>query len=364
MRCALLTLFASSLLLAAKEPVDLSGPLGELLAKTDIPGAAAVVMLKGEPVVTAIAGVRKLGSPEKVTLEDHFHLGSCTKSMTASLAAMLVADGKITWETKVSDSFPGLRIDPGFRDATLRQLLSNTGGAPHDVPAELWSQFNPDMAEAKQRKLLVSETLKSPPAYPPGQGSTYSNTGFSIAGAMLEKATGKPYDKLLTERLFKPLGMKSAGFGAPATPGKVDQPYGHRRANDKLVAVDPAPGGDNPAAITPAGRVNASILDFAKYASFHLGDVKGGPLNESQLRELHQNVPPAKGYGYGWGITERPWAGGTALSHTGSNTMFFCVVWLAPAKDFAVVVACNSGDGAKFCDDVASLMIQRCAPKE
>lgn len=60
---------------------------------------------------------------------------------------------------------------------------------------------------------------------------------------------------------------------------------------------------------------------------------------------------------------QRDWAGGTTLTHNGSNTMFFAVMWLSPAKDFAVVVMCNSGEGAKVCDQAASLLIGKCAPK-
>src|SRR5690606_16090689 len=107
----------------------------------------------------------------------------------------------------------------------------------------------------------------------------YSNAGFTIAGAMLEQATGKPFGELLTEHLFEPLGMSSAGFGNPATRTRPEQPHGHRMVNGKPVAIPPGPRDDNPSAITPAGRVHASIMDFARYASFHLGTEKPGLLN-------------------------------------------------------------------------------------
>ncbi len=345
--------------LAARESLD--DRLAAILAgEAQVPGIAAAAVMDGEIVAAGVAGIRKAGSPEKVEPGDLFHIGSCTKSMTACLASILVKDGKIRWESTTAELFPNLKIHENFRGATLRQLLSNTGGAPDDVPGELWARlWEARGPETKQRSILVRDILAEAPAYPPGGGYAYSNAGFSIAGAMLEKAAGKPFDELLTARLFKPLGMDSAGFGAPATPGKVDQPYGHHIHEGKLVSMDPQPAGDNPPAITPAGRVHCSILDLAKYARFHLRGLKGAPLTDEEIRRLHERVEPAEDYALGWVRAERPWAGGTALTHSGSNTMFYAVIWLAPERDFAAVAACNSGEGAKACDAAVAMMIGR-----
>ncbi len=350
---------ALTMTLAARESLD--DQLAAILAgEAQVPGIAAATVQDGEIVAAGVAGIRKAGRPEKVKLDDLFHIGSCTKSMTACLASILVKDGKIRWESTTAGLFPDLKIHESFRGATLRQLLSNTGGAPDDVPGELWTRlWEARGPETKQRSILVRDILADAPAYPPGGGYAYSNAGFSIAGAMLEKAAGKSFDELLTARLFKPLGMKSAGFGAPATPRKVDQPYGHHVHEGKLVSVDPLPAGDNPPAITPAGRVHCSILDLAKYARFHLGGLEGAPLTDEEIRHLHERVEPAENYTLGWLRTERPWAGGTALTHTGSNTMFYAVIWLAPERNFAAVAACNSGEGAKACDAAAAMMIGR-----
>ncbi|MFD0892513.1 beta-lactamase family protein [Luteolibacter ambystomatis] len=358
-RCILI-LCASVAVSMAKEPLDVSADLAKLLENSQVPGMAAAAVLKGEVVAAGTAGVRKLDEPQKVELGDHFHVGSCTKSMTASLAAMIIADGKIGWDTKVSDVFKDFEIHPDYREATLRQMLSNSGGVPHELKNPSWDR---NRSGPEQRKALVKDILSVKPDYTPGQGRVYSNGGFAIGGAALEKVTGRAWEDLMQERLFKPLGITSAGFGAPATNGKVDQPYGHHLVNGKLVAVNPQPDGDNPAAIGPAGTVYMSVLDFAKYAGFHLGDLKKGPLSQTQLDDLHRPVPPGDDYACGWVTTKRDWAGGATLTHNGSNTMFFAVMWLAPAKDFAVVAVCNSGDGAKVCDQAASLLIGKCVPK-
>lgn len=344
------------------ERADVSGELAEILKLGPVPGMAAAFIADGKITAAGAAGLRMAGGEEKVLLGDRFHLGSCTKSMTATLAALMVGDGKLEWDQTVEKSFPGVEIHPSRAGTTLRQLLSNTSGCATEVPGELWmTLWKEGVPEEVQRDLLVEGILTSEAAHAPGTRYEYSNAGFSIAGAMLEKAAGKPYDQLLRQRLFEPLGMRSAGFGAPATVEAPDQPHGHTLVNGKAVPVPPGHQADNPAAITPAGRVHASILDFARYASLHLGTEERPALTKAQLDLLHQPVAPSKDYALGWQVVERPWAGGTALTHTGTNTMFFAVMWLSPSRKFAAVAACNLGgnDGAKACDDAVGLLIHR-----
>lgn len=342
-------------------PADVSADLAKFTKDGKVPALVAAAVLDGKIIATGATGIRKHGDKQPVTLEDKFHIGSCTKSMTGSLAAMLVADGKIKWSTTVEEIFPKLRIHEDFQKATLLQLCSNTGGAPGDVPPDLWNKMvqDRDKSEPSQRMNLVRVILEAPPAYPPGSRNVYSNSGFTIAGAMLEKVSGMTYQELITTRLFKPLKMDSAGFGAAATSGKIDQPYGHILRDGEPF---PIPGGldaDNPAAITPAGRVHLSILDLAKYANFHLGQSEKSPLEADSLKLIHTIVPPANDYAVGWRVVQRPWAGGTALTHNGTNTMNFAVMWLAPDKKFAAVAACNidSDLGSKACDDAVGFLI-------
>ncbi|MEO5915745.1 MAG: serine hydrolase domain-containing protein [Luteolibacter sp.] len=350
-----------SRLLAA--PADVSADLAKFTQDGKIPGLVVAAVLDGKIIATGATGVRKYGDPTPVTIEDKFHIGSCTKSMTGTLAAMLVADGKIKWSTTVAEVFPEIKIHPDYQKATLLQMASNTGGVPHDIPPALWATTcaNRYKPEGKQRLDLVRALLTSPPDYPPGTQNVYANGGFTIAGAMLEKVSGKSYQELIRQRLFKPLHMDSAGFGMPATPGKTDQPLGHVLKDGIPFPVPTGPDDDNPPAITPAGRVHLSLLDLAKYASFHLGTMEHPPLDQASLTFNHTVVPPAKDYGVGWVILQRPWAGGTALMHNGTNTMNYAVMWLAPDKKFAAVAACNidSQLGPKACDDAVSFLIEK-----
>ena len=242
-------------------------------------------------------------------------------------------------------------------------------GAPNEVGTE-------DGTGARL-ELLKGVTANEPEAAP-GTKFIYSNGGFAMAGAMLERKAGKGWEELLTERVFRPLGITSAGFGAPGTRDKFDQPCGHRAGKPVL----PGPGSDNPVAIGPAGIVNMTILDWARFAMAHadgewtpkeIGEVAAGSLLKPEAWKL-LHTPYVTGragekdeYAGGWIVATRPWAKGKGekdtgrvLNHNGSNTMWYCVAWVAPERRFAVVVASNQGDGevAKATDEAAWALIQ------
>lgn len=339
---------------------DISKEIARILKGSPVPSLAAAGVLDGEIVSLGAAGIRKQGAKTEVTVDDKYHLGSCTKSMTATVAAMLVESGKLKWETTVSDIFRDLEIHKTYRKVTLRQLLTNTSGTPGEVEPKLWNALWKGQGNLPdQRMQLVRGILGKPAAYAPGSQNVYSNAGFAIAGAMMETVTMKPYEQLVTEMLFKPLSMDSAGFRAPATNGQIDQPYGHIRGKlGDVIAVPPEPAGDNPAAIAPAGAVHCSVSDFAKYARFHLGIEPEKLLSEKTMKTLHT---PAGGtdYAMGWVVTERKWAGGKVFMHVGTNTMFHAVMWVAPEKNFAAVSLCNFGgeEGFQKCDEIIAYLI-------
>lgn len=320
--------------------------LEEIRAKHKLPALAAAAFIDGQVVALGTTGTRKVGGREKVTDDDLWHIGSDGKSMTASLAAVLVQDGKIKWETTVAEVFPAFRgrMNDAWKAVTLEQLLTNRSGAPSDPPEDLWqTAWKQSGSPASQRMDFVRGLVERAPEAPPGTKFIYSNQGYTIAGAMLEKAAGKPFEKLMTERLFVPLGLKTAGFGAPGDPRRVDQPWGHTGSGTSLVPVPPGPTADNPPAVTPAGRVHLSIADFARYAAWHAGGAakNGKMLTEASFAKLH-TPPPGADYAMGWGIGEFSGSGGKVLMHEGSNTMWLAVIWVVPAKNSAFVVATNS----------------------
>ena len=349
---------------AEKESID---RLLELIRKThDLPALAAAVVQGGRTVAIGAVGVRKYGETVKVTTADQFHIGSCTKSMTATLIGMVVEQGALSWNTTIAKAFPELAssMQPQYRDVTLEQLLSHRGGFPHETapPGKtLLDLHKLPGSRREQRRAYLEMALRISPEAKPGQKYIYSNMGYTVAGAMVEKVMNATWEDLMTRMLFKPLGMTSAGFGAMGTPGKIDQSWQHTLNGTNHHAVAPDPRSDNPPVIGPAGTVHCSIGDWAKYVAAHLqgGTNQGGLLKPETCKKLH--TPPFGGdYALGWGVAERKWGGGRVLTHNGSNNQNFAVVWMAPLRDFAVVVATNQGgdEAAKACDETAGALIK------
>ena len=348
---------------------DLGPILAKIVDEHGVPGIAAAIVEGAEKGarLTALgaAGVRARGSEEKVLPADRFHLGSCTKAMTATLCAMLVEEGKLSFDLAAAKALADpSKADPGWKGAALEHLLTMRAGAPESLDAGgLWAAlWRREGTTTDQRALLCRGVLGKPPVDPPGTKTVYANASFAIAGHLAERAAGKAFEDLLRERLFVPLGMEGAGFGAPGTADAVDQPRGHG-ADGK--PVPPGPAADNPPGIAPAGTVHATLADWARFAALHLDGPRGRTrlLKKESFLRLHAPAGERKGDGYamGWQVTARPW-GGRVLTHSGSNTMWFCTAWLAPDARFCVLVTCNQGDASKACDAVAGACIRRYRP--
>jgi CubicO group peptidase (beta-lactamase class C family) len=338
---------------------DLSEVVAEKLRATSVPAAAMAVLVQGELRGAGVAGVRKRGTDVRATIDDKFHLGSCTKAMTATLGGKYVERGDLAWTATIAELFPKLKIHEGYRDVTIRRLLGHVGGVPAKIEKDLWNRLFRDreLAPRKSRELLVRETLAAPPREEP-TSYEYSNTGYTIVGSALERMQDVAWEELLRREVFQPLDMTSAGFGAPATKDQLDQPWGHRPD-----PVPPHPFGDNPPAIGPGGTVHATVRDWAKFVRLHLKGEPEGIVGAETLATLHEPVAGAGGYALGWHSLERSWSRGPVLTHNGTNTMNFAVAWLAPKEGFGVVVACNQGgsEAEGLCDALASYAVDRYA---
>lgn len=359
---ALLTIAAP----AALGQADLADRLAPIREKHAVPALGAAVLKGGEVIALGVSGLRAAGSPEAVEPADLWHLGSCTKAMTATLAAIFVEDGLIAWDTTLADALPDLRetMHEDYRPVTIRQLLTHRAGIPADLNFDgLWGRlWNHKGPPQEQRWLLTTEILARPPVHPPGTKFLYANAGFAIVGAILERKTGHAWEDLLRERLARPLAMDDLGFGAPGSADAIDQPRGHTASGKP---VPPGPGSDNPAAIGPGGTAHASLESWAKFIALHIAGARGeGGFLKPESFTVLQTAAEGENYAPGWVVTDRPWAKGEGgigrvLTHNGSNTMWFCVAWLAPEKDLAVIVTCNRGGdtAARACDEVASTLV-------
>ena len=311
----------------------------------------------GKPIRIGAAGVRKIESDESVTPDDLVHIGSCTKAMTATLVGRLVDQKKLTFETTIKQGLPHLadKIHEDYHHVTVHQLLTHRSGVPRDA---FWSGHM-DQPITQRRNKIVADALSKKPKKPIDGSYEYSNLGYCIAGMIAAKTEDTSWEQLIQKEIFDVLDMRSASFGPPGTKGKVDQPWGHLPLGKKLLPRQ----GDNPAALGPAGTVHLSIKDWAKFALAHAGCCDPPIVSDATMKTLHEIVRKdndANSYACGWIVTQRPWARGTALTHSGSNTLWYATVWVAPNNNSAYLAAVNAGLNQgimKSVDEAISLAI-------
>ncbi len=328
----------------AQVQAAITNVLQAIVKADDMPGMAAAVIMNGKILGAGAAGVRKRGMPDPVLVDDPFHLGSCTKALTATLIGILVDEGKLNWNSTIGDligrDING--INPDYVPVTIDQLLHHRSGAWPNGPSEVWkaAQRSTLKTPVEQRLSYVESILSQPPRFPAGK-YLYSNAGYAILGLIAETITNTPYEQLMEQKVFIPLGLTSAGFGPAGRENELTAPYPHLETGGANFL-------DNPEAITPAGRIHMNVTDWAKFCLLHLGHQPTPPLLKPQtLEHLHTlagEVAEDKfGYACGWMRPNREWSGGRTLHHAGSNMLNYCVVWMSPQKDFGVLAATNQG---------------------
>ncbi len=346
----------------ASKPDDVSELLETVRERFDVPALGGAILEGGKLVAVGATGLRKSSAKGTVTAADRWHIGSCGKAMSATLIACLVEKRKLKWEITIGQAFPKLRksMQPEYLEVTLAQLLAHRGGITGDLVNEhpaLWRKLRLLSGSPRSaRSLLVKELLKTPPVAEPGTKFIYSNAGYSIAGAVVEQVLRKSWEELMARELFRPLGMRSAGFGAP----KNKQPWGHAEPSKGGDPVAPGPLADNPVALAPAGTIHCSLEDWGRFVALHVRGIEGKKqrfLSEESLEKLQTPQGESK-YALGWVTAEREWAGGRVLSHSGSNTMWFAVVRAAPKRKFAILVTANQGGQSEACDKAVEALLE------
>jgi CubicO group peptidase (beta-lactamase class C family) len=334
-------------------PPRSSGSSGESLAslitdlrhEKNLVGLAAMATVDGQVEAAAAYGERKLGSGAPLELGDRWHLGGIAKSITATMIARLVESGQMKWSDTVGEFFPEASVHKDWNPVTLRQLLTDTGGAPASFPREIWRgrpALGPERIQA--RRVAVLKVIAAKPAYPPGERHAYSNVGYAIAGAMAETATGAAWEELVKWEVFDPLELTEAGFGPPKSGDEtLEQPRGHRAVRGAKIPVDDQ--ADNTPIMWPAAAVHMTLENLCTFAREHLlGQLgRGELLSEETYKLLH--TPELSQYACGW-IRKEPdeeipfklyW-------HNGSNTMWYALVAFIPEKNMVVAVTSNDGD--------------------
>ncbi len=326
--------------------VNITGLLEPIRKKYQVPAiCAAVVTSKGLTALGAV-GVRKIDTHIPVTVADKWHLGSDTKAMTASLIGRLVEQGFVRWTSTLAEIFPELlaAMNPELKEVTLLHLLSHRAGLAGNLD---WQTFSHKGSLPEQRYAVVKIAVAGKPKYKPGSECHYSNLGYVMAGAIVDKVTGSTWEEQMKKLLFEPLEMATAGFGGTGTPGRIDQPWGHYDQGTPVAANGPAM--DNPLFLAPAGCVHCSITDWSKFILDQLKGAMGKPgLLRPETYKTIQTPPFGGDYSLGWIVVQRDWGGGTVFNHGGDNTMNFANVWISPKRDFALLICMNQGGDAAF----------------
>lgn len=322
--------------------------LTDARTRAGLPAIAALVQIDGKTEAQAAVGVRALGQAEKVTLQDSWHLGSDAKAMTATLIARLVEQGVLRYEDSMAKIFPGIsaRMNPVYHDVTVAQLLTHTAGLPSLTSGDQMPAFLAVLKSEKgirsQRAAMVTHYLSRKPASKVGEFS-YSNIGYAIAGAVAEERTGRSWEDLIRDEVWRPLGIRSGGFGPPKA-GRNGEPLGHEMRDGKWVPKDPDDkDSDNPRAIGPAGTIHMSLGDWRLFVQDQLDGERGTGklLKPESYRRLH--TPATKIYAMGWGVLRAADGSISALTHMGSNGFWVADVRIFPKRNLFFLVALNAG---------------------
>jgi CubicO group peptidase (beta-lactamase class C family) len=177
-----------------------------------------------------------------------------------------------------------------------------------------------------------------------------------VASLIASKVTGKDWETLIREELFEPLKMQSAGFGPPGVDGDMSQPWGHVRGSRKTFVASQK---DNAPALGPAGTIHVTLRDWCQFANVFTGNQPEGYLTAGALEQLLA-APKGGDYSCGWILVERSWAGGVALTHSGSNTMWMSTIWIAPKTKRVYIAATNVGGSGigKMVDEIIGKLIK------
>jgi len=212
---------------ADKQWKDLADLVRQAHADSEIPAIAVAIVEDGRVTEAVAVGVRQVGTDDEVQKDDYFHIGSITKSVTATMIGGLVQNGVLKWDMTIAEVLGDLTPRKEYRDVTLLQLLQHRGGIPGYLTFDETEGTRLNTlpgTPTQQRAAFVAEVLQSDPVAPAGEEMNYSNAGYTVAALMAERTTGEGWEALVTRYVFDPVGMKHSGFGWPAAESRPDQP--------------------------------------------------------------------------------------------------------------------------------------------
>ena len=308
------------------------------LKETNTPGAAVVVVSGDRLVFAKGFGIANIETGTPVTPDTLFRVGSVTKMFTAAVLVTLAEGGQINLREPIGKYVRGLNAKLSL--VTAHQLLSHTAGMTDESPPDYGS--HDDSALAGYVRSLKEDHFFTDP----GRVFSYSNPGFDVAGLLIEELGGRPYADVMSERLFKPLGMSSSTF-RPTVAMTYPLSQGHSSAKGKPAVIRPF--GDNVAG-WPDGFMFSSVNDLARFA---VAFVNGGRIDGKQVltpaviaklstpyTDLHSRFGFDNGK-YGYGLFVHDYRGASLVWHAGLMPGFGALLQMVPAHRFAVIVLAN-----------------------
>jgi D-alanyl-D-alanine carboxypeptidase len=310
-----------------------------------IPEMGYVVVSADSILEVRTLGFKRADAQTPAEPGDRFHLGSCTKAITGLIAGVMVGRRQIAWHTRFFDLCPEIERESNiaYRDMTLVDLLSHRAWLqPLTEDEEFPTRDRFEGSVSDQRYKFVAWALTLAPVETEEKHS-YSNAGYSAAAVMLERASGKSWEALVRD-LGEELELDFQ-FSWPNT-ADVSQPWGHRNVNGELTPTSPGDDYDLHW-VEPAGDINMSITDYARFLQMQLRGLRGdGPLLSQQEYEfLHSGMPDHYSIGWAWGVNNK---GHLVSAHTGSADTFWCYSRVIKEVDRAYAVFANCGSEA--CD--------------
>jgi CubicO group peptidase (beta-lactamase class C family) len=327
---------------------DLDAYTAKAVADWKVPGLAIAVVKDGRIVFAKGYGVREIGRPAPVDTQTLFAIGSTTKAMTSASIGMLVDEGKLKWDDKVTKILPGFQLaDPyATRELTVRDLLTHRAGLGNaDV---LWYRSD-NSADEVIRRVRFAE-----PAYSLRSSFIYQNIMYAVAGQVVSVQSGMPWERFVRTRIFAPLGMPNTVPLVDSLRGRSNVASPHYRFGDTVRAVSNA----SVDAVASAGAVWASVADMARWMRFVLdsGRVDGKRLLKPEtyaewlkpetMVTAEEFYPTARltkphwtTYAFGW--FQEDYSGKMVEFHTGSIDGMVAIIGLIPDERLGVYVPAN-----------------------
>jgi CubicO group peptidase (beta-lactamase class C family) len=238
----------------------------ESMRDWETPGMAVTIVRGDEVVYTGAFGVKTRGGNDAVTTETIFQIGSTSKAFTAALVAMLVDEGKVTWEDAVIEHVPDFEMyDPWVtREFMVEDLMAQRSGMPpHAADTLVMFGFDRDQIRHALRYVKPASSFRSEFAY--------QNNLFLVAAELVEKHTGKSWEENIEERIFEPLGMLDSSMDMRSFQNGKDVTSLHHRYGDEIITL----AKDWPYlhwtyVYGPAGGINSNIVDMAQWLKFQV----------------------------------------------------------------------------------------------